>query len=260
MSMTDPSSCPVFLEPMKRIGRFFFAWRNCVFTATLLGLLFGCPPVAFRGSQTADHWLNLLGFLVTLGGQGIRALVIGQTPIASGGSHKRVAADSLITFGLLRHVRNPLYLGNLLVVAGLAIIHNNPLVYLLLLPLTVFGYHAIVANEEAFLAHKFGQDYENYCRRVRRWLPKLRGLYLSLRETPINWRRVLLQEYGSLYLAVALPLLLMIYEQILRSGLKGTAELYFFATLLAVANVTWLGLRRWKLAQVVRHRRNTAGI
>ena len=146
---------PSFLE---RVGAVFFAWRNWLFTAGLLGLLILFRPVPLGGSRTADLLMDLFGFVVTLAGQMIRIGVIGYSPIRSGGTRKKVAADSLLTTGLLAHVRNPLYVGNILVMAGLVLIHNNPWVYLLGLPATLFAYTAIVAGEEAFLAGRFGEE------------------------------------------------------------------------------------------------------
>lgn len=240
---------------MNRLGTFLFAWRNWLFTIGLLGLLVLCPPIPFLGSRRADLWMNVLGFATTLAGQCIRTFVIGQTRIASGGSRKRVDAERLITTGLLAHVRNPLYIGNLLVVAGLVIIHDNPWLYLLLLPAAFLGYQAIISSEEEFLAQRFGAEYREYCSRVRRWLPNLRGLRASLQQTRIDWRRVMLQEYGSIYLALALPLALLIYERLLEapSPSRQTGLTILYALMLLVT-VAWAWLRRIKLAEVARRR------
>lgn len=243
---------------MRRLGTFLFAWRNWLFTIGLLGLLVFCPPVLFLGSYRADLWLNVLGFTTTLLGQCIRTFVIGQTRIASGGSRRRVDAERLITTGLLAHVRNPLYIGNLLVVVGLVLIHNNPWLYVLLLPAAILGYQAIVSSEEAFLTQRFGAEYQEYCRRVRRWLPNFRGLGDSLRQTRIDWRRVMLQEYGSIYLAIALPLALLIYERLLDTPSPArNLGLNVLWGLLLLTTLAWAWLRRIKLAEVARRRSET---
>jgi len=242
---------------LERLGAVFFAWRNWVFTVTLLGLLFAFRPVLFGGSRSADLWLDLLGLAISLAGQAIRTVVIGQTPIKSGGRMRQVSAEALVTTGLMSHVRNPLYIGNVLVAAGLTVIHNNPWVYGLLLPTTLLAYQAIVVHEEAFLTRQFGAAYQDYCRRVRRWLPSFQGLGRSLRETPFDGRRVMLQEYGSIYLAVTLPLLLMIYEQ--WSPVPGEASprgewLSVLVGLFLLATAAWAAFRRVKLQEVARRR------
>jgi protein-S-isoprenylcysteine O-methyltransferase Ste14 len=247
-----PGAAPSSLE---RIGAFLFAWRNWVFTAGLLALLAGFRPVPLFGSREADLWLDLFGFALSVAGQGIRIAVIGYSAIESGGQKKKVTAQRLVTCGLLSHVRNPLYLANLLVVAGLAVIHNNPWVYAVAIPVTVFGYVAIVAAEEAHLSGRFGKEYAEYCRRVPRWVPNLRGLHRSLAGIPFESRRVILQEYGSIYIAVALPLLLMLYQQLPGPGSSPErVRLWVLVALFVLATAAWAWLRRVKVHEVARRR------
>lgn len=250
-SVTQPPSV------LARVGEFFFAWRNWVFTATLLGLLFGIRPALFLGSQSADYWLDLAGILVALAGQGIRLVVIGFTPIQSGGSRKRIDAKRLITEGALSHCRNPLYVGNILVVVGFALVHNHPLLYLVGISLTLFGYSAIVASEEAFLTGRFGDEYREYCRRVSRWIPKLQGLKATFSGMRFEGKRALFQEYGSIYLAVAIPLALVIYEQVASGYPANHPGVLTAGALLAVLTVAWAAVRRMKLADIARRNSET---
>src|SRR5262249_29729619 len=121
-----PAAPPSVLE---RIGRFFFAWRNLLFTGVLIALLGGLRPVTFLASRHAAQWLDRLGILLAVAGQSLRIAVMGTARIQHGGRRARVFAEQLNTTGLFNHVRNPLYLGNLLVLLGLFVIHNNPWVY-----------------------------------------------------------------------------------------------------------------------------------
>ena len=61
-------------------------------------------------------------------------------------------AERLITEGLLGHSRNPLYLGNLLILLGLFVIHNNGWAYAVGIPFFALAYTAMVKAEEAYLA------------------------------------------------------------------------------------------------------------
>lgn len=244
------SSPPTLLE---RIGSFFFAWRNWVFSVSLILVLAIFEPVPFRGQWHLDLWLDAVGLGITLFGQAIRVLVIGYTPIRSGGARKKVAAEALHTTGLLNHVRNPLYVGNLLVTTGLALIHNHPYVYAVTIPFTVFAYVAIVAAEEAFLRRRFGAEYVAYCRRVPRWLPKLQGLTRSLREAQFDRRRVMRQEYGSIWIALAFPLALMLYERWGEPNAPNPALWQGTLTLLlALTTAAWAFLYWQKRAEVAR--------
>src|SRR5690625_1233205 len=109
-----------------RYGNFLFKYRNIIFPLVLCALLFGFYPVQPLGNTDWSVGMNLLGFLISLTGEGIRVAVIGLAYIKRGGVNKRVHADTLVVEGIFAHCRNPLYLGNLLILLGLFIIHNNP--------------------------------------------------------------------------------------------------------------------------------------
>jgi len=80
----------------------------------------------------------------------------------------------LVVSGLYRYVRNPMYVGVLAVILGQG---------LLLADTRVLGYGALVwlaftlfvmGYEEPALRRQFGSEYENFCARVPRWIPRIR--------------------------------------------------------------------------------------
>ena len=78
----------------------------------------------------------------------------------------------LIVTGLFRFVRNPLYIAGVLVLAGEAILFQS--LGILIYCLVMFGvFNVHVMMEETLLAEKFGTKYEQYCKSVPRWLPRL---------------------------------------------------------------------------------------
>ena len=178
-------------------GRWLFKYRNKVFTVGLLALLLGLPPMTVAHDVRIDRWFDVLGFLVAASGQVLRAAVIGLEYIKRGGVNKQIHADRLVTGGMFAHCRNPLYVGNLLIIAGLFIIHNHPLVYALGGGFFVSAYVAIVAAEEHYLREKFGPEFDAYCARVNRWLPQWRGFLDTLGSMEMNWRRMLQKDYGT---------------------------------------------------------------
>src|SRR5439155_5001311 len=141
-------------------------------------------------SERLDHWLDGLGIVLALAGQSVRAAASGYARVMRSGKDRQVYAERLITEGLFRHSRNPLYLGNLLILLGLFVIHNNPWVYAIGIPFFFLAYSAMVRAEEAYLRNRFGAEYEKYCRRVSRWLPHLRNPGGSVRGLRFSWRRV----------------------------------------------------------------------
>jgi protein-S-isoprenylcysteine O-methyltransferase Ste14 len=81
--------------------------------------------------------------------------------------------QQLVTEGLHARVRHPRYLQYLLVLAGLALIANYAALYLTLAVL-VPGIWLIVILEEKELRARFGPAYDDYCRRVPRFIPRRR--------------------------------------------------------------------------------------
>ena len=200
------------------LGNFFFFHRNWLLTLVMLGLFSLLRPVHPGGSELRDRWLDLLGIAIILLGQTLRAIVIGLAYIARGGKEGRVYADRLITEGCFRHCRNPLYLGNIMVYLGLFVIFNNPVGYLFGVPFILLVYASIVAAEEVYLRGKFGEEYNAYCRRVNRWLPRLRGLGRTIRGMSFSWARVVLADYGSTYAWLSTLLFLLGYERVVHAG------------------------------------------
>lgn len=81
---------------------------------------------------------------------------------------------SLVVRGLYRYVRNPMYIGILLLLAGEALLFQSRSLLGYAGIVFFFFFLFVVAYEEPALARKFGQDYERYCDRVPRWIPRLR--------------------------------------------------------------------------------------
>ena len=73
----------------------------------------------------------------------------------------------------------------------------------------IFIYEAIVRAEENFLKNKFGEQFDQYSKRVHRWIPNFSGFNETLNHFTFNWRRVIKKEYNSTFTGVTLGLLLI---------------------------------------------------
>ncbi len=82
--------------------------------------------------------------------------------------------STLITTGVFSVSRNPLYLGGVCVLVGLALALNLLWVFVLLLPAIIACHYVLIAPEERYLATKFGADYRTYARSVHRWIGRAR--------------------------------------------------------------------------------------
>ena len=79
-------------------------------------------------------------------------------------------STALVETGFYRFTRNPMYLGMVLVLVGVAILSGTLGAWL---PVPVFIaviHYRFILGEERFLTSIFGEDYERYRTRVRRWL------------------------------------------------------------------------------------------
>jgi protein-S-isoprenylcysteine O-methyltransferase Ste14 len=188
---------------IKKIGKFLFRYRNMLAPLLfILAAVVGRPSYPL-GRADLNIALDIIGVLVGLSGQALRVVTIGYQYIKRGGQDRQVYANTLVEGGVFAHCRNPLYVGNILMAVGLALIMHSLVFYLIFVPLVVFAYICIVAAEEDFLRAKFGPEYEAYCRRVNRWLPRWKGWKRSTAGMSFNWRRVLLKEYNTFFMYIA---------------------------------------------------------
>lgn len=77
----------------------------------------------------------------------------------------------LVVRGLYRRVRNPMYLGVLLVIAGWTLFSRSRAVLEYGIGVAVLFHLFVVLVEEPLLRRRFGASYASYCRAVRRWVP-----------------------------------------------------------------------------------------
>ncbi len=190
---------------MVKLGNFLFHYRNFIFPLFYL-LLFIPSPLLFSNSLST----TVAGLIVATGGQLIRALTIGLVYIVRGGKDRRIYAEGLVTTGIFSHCRNPLYVGNILVIIGLGMVANSIYFLLIAIPLFIFFYQAIVRAEENFLQNKFGYAFTEYMQTVNRWLPNINGISHTLKSMNFNWHRVLVKEYNSTYIWMTGAVLLII--------------------------------------------------
>jgi protein-S-isoprenylcysteine O-methyltransferase Ste14 len=80
----------------------------------------------------------------------------------------------LVVKGLYRNVRNPMYVGVLLVLFGEAAVFASLELLRYALSFALLFHLFVRLYEEPTLRRKFGPAYEHYCKTVPRWIPRLR--------------------------------------------------------------------------------------
>ena len=154
-------------------------------TGTAVAGPFGRPPLLYLGCLAAGFTLDRLqplplafpdliawnagAALIVIGGlifaAAVRNFSRADTPVPS-----NQPVRALVTTGIHGWSRNPIYVGMCLVYAGIGLAARSPWVLVLLFPLLIVLRYGVVAREEKYLEHRFGDAYREYKARVRRWL------------------------------------------------------------------------------------------
>lgn len=117
-----------------------------------------------------DEPWTYLGIVPVLVGIAIAIVSAGRFKQAKTGIIPFDEATTLVTSGLYRYTRNPMYLGMFMVLIGVALMMGSigPLLPVWFFVLVIR--YNFVAGEERFLEAAFGQDYLDFKHKVRRWL------------------------------------------------------------------------------------------
>jgi protein-S-isoprenylcysteine O-methyltransferase Ste14 len=143
------------------------------------GVVAGAIPWLLTDWRPAGSvWAPLRGLGFALVAAGAVVLVVAFTRFVTEGSGTPAPiapTEVLVVGGLYRHVRNPMYLAVVAVIVGEALILGRPV--LLAYAGAVWAVVAAFVRgyEEPTLARTFGASYEEYCRAVPAWRPRLRA-------------------------------------------------------------------------------------
>jgi protein-S-isoprenylcysteine O-methyltransferase Ste14 len=141
----------------------------------VIGLLFAwwfhqAAPFGFGPAPTLGAWLAGAAAVLLVAGAAVFWWGMATFARAQTGIMLQSPASRLVTGGPYRWTRNPMYVGFVAMYLGLALLMNS-LWPLLLLPAVIISLEIIViTREERYLRSVFGQAYEEYCRRVKRWI------------------------------------------------------------------------------------------
>jgi|SRR5919197_2700839 protein-S-isoprenylcysteine O-methyltransferase Ste14 len=140
------------------------AWAVAVLAGLALNWLM---PLPFVPAAVPTGWLGAMVFALALA-----LFVWAIATIAQAGSNvpTNLPTTTIVDTGPYRFSRNPIYLGMVLGLIGLAIAINSLWLLLTLVPFAVAIRYGVISREEAYLDRKFGDVYRRYRAGVRRWL------------------------------------------------------------------------------------------
>ena len=141
-------------------------------------LLWGWLALALRRYDGAlgfqlPAWARWLGFALII--VGATVVIACAFFFASRGRGTPAPFDpprELVAVGPYRYVRNPMYVGALLVFAGFGLALRSPAVLVLAATAAVLSHLFVVLVEEPDLERRFGESYTRYRASVNRWLPR----------------------------------------------------------------------------------------
>jgi protein-S-isoprenylcysteine O-methyltransferase Ste14 len=150
-----PNISPMVHPPLVAVFFIVLAY----FLGRFVPLPIAIPPAL----QYLGLALTFIGFLLGIGA--FMEFRKARTTLDPHGSAKQ-----LVTAGIYRYTRNPIYLGFLLMVIGFPL--NSGVIWgLVLAPFYMMTMsRLVIEREEAYLERKFGKTYVSYISRVRRWL------------------------------------------------------------------------------------------
>jgi protein-S-isoprenylcysteine O-methyltransferase Ste14 len=193
-----------------KLGNIFFHYRNYFFPVLYAALFIPSQPLF------ADVNLGLIsGAILIAAGILVRCVTIGLVYIIRGGINRQIYAQNLVTDGIYNLCRNPMYLGNILLLLGFGLFSNSLLYIAIFFPLMLFIYMAIIKAEEAFLMGKFGDEFVAFKKKTNSILPQLGKIKLAFSTHRFNYQKVIANEHNSLFYYFSGMLFLLKYHKIL---------------------------------------------
>jgi protein-S-isoprenylcysteine O-methyltransferase Ste14 len=183
-------------------GSWLFRHRSYLPLVTI-PVFFAClPSFTYLG---ASHALNeawqIFCLMISFAGLAVRIITVGRAPLGTSGRNTREqVALTLSTTGIYSVVRHPLYLGNYLILLGMALWPHVWWLAVLTSCLFALYYERIMLAEEAFLRGRFGDAFETWAAATPAFIPRRRGW----KPSPVSfcWRTVLQREYNAFILII----------------------------------------------------------
>ena len=153
--------------------------RNLIFTILQPGMVAGLIPYLILGDKVNDLFVQQLlhrglhdsGAIIFLTGLSIMLTCIISFAIKGRGTLSPAdPTKKLVVSGLYRFSRNPMYVGVTLILIGEAIFFQSVELWIYSLFIFIAFYIFIMLVEEPRLRKDFGEEYNRYCEKVRRWI------------------------------------------------------------------------------------------
>lgn len=141
-----------------------------VWLALFLAVVWWATQLGFA-TQFGDPVRGLIGWLLVAVGVILMALAIFEMTRRRTTVIPHMQPTALVKTGIFAISRNPIYLGDALILAGFTLIWGASILFLLVIPAFMFVItRRFVTAEEMRLEQAFGRDFTTYCGSTRRWI------------------------------------------------------------------------------------------
>ena len=188
---------------MTRFGAWLFRHRTLIPLPLALAVLLIPEPRGQEGSALVGAGVVLVALGEAIRLWGVRHI----------GAISRTRSDRLgplVASGPFALVRNPLYMGNVMLWVGFAVSARLPWLAPVFVAILAFEYHAIVRWEERLLEERLGERYRAYATQVPRWMPRMANRAPSA-VPAFSWRDTFFSERGTL-VAIAIGFALLWFK------------------------------------------------
>ena len=165
------------------MNRLWIALRSFVYAALFLAA-WGSVALLCRGLDKyiplrIPGWLVAPGVVLFMAGAALSLTTIGFFIFEGRGTPALFDPPRrFVPHGPYRFVRNPMYIGGVAMLLGLGLYLTSISIALYALGAFLLIHTFVVFAEEPGLRKRFGQEYEDYCKSVPRWIPRFSHRHL----------------------------------------------------------------------------------
>lgn len=236
-------------EEFEEQGNWLFKYRSflpliVLFIGTALYLRTEIYPETFILEETPyEIYYEMIALIISLMGLFVRIYTVGHTPKNTSGRNTKQGqvADTLNTKGIYSVVRHPLYLGNLLMWFGPAMLTGHFWFIISFILFYWVYYERIMFAEEQFLKRKFDTKYLEWSKSVPAFIPNFKNFKKS--DLPFSWKKVLKKEKNGLFALFLIFCFFDISGEIIENG---TDNNYFLIGMCILTGFSYIILKYLK--------------